>query len=141
MPSPQTCGAPLKSRKAKGRRRSSGERGIRCGSSALPSGVERNGAKSNEGARGPLADLYASFVSARKAPFSDDLVEGSLERCLAALPPLCRRARITRLGDLTGLDRIGLPVMQAVRPAALSEVTTLGRGLSRAEAAVGALME
>lgn len=107
----------------------------------MPSGAERNGAKSNEGARGPLADLYASFVSARKAPFSDDLVEGSLERCLAALPPLCRRARITRLGDLTGLDRIGLPVMQAVRPAALSEVTSLGRGLSRAEAAVGALME
>ena len=63
----------------------------------MPSGAERNGAKSNEGARGPLADLYASFVSARKAPFSDDLVEGSLERCLAALPPLCRRARITRM--------------------------------------------
>ena len=61
----------------------------------MPSGAERNGAKSNEGARGPLADLYASFVSARKAPFSDDLVEGSLERCLAALP----RFQRSRLSD------------------------------------------
>nr|WP_237371272.1 YcaO-like family protein [Rhizobium sp. SL42] len=55
--------------------------------------------------------------------------------------PLCRRARITRLGDLTGLDRIGLPVVQTVRPAALSEVTSLGRGLWMAGAAVGAIME
>ncbi len=57
------------------------------------------------------------------------------------LVPLCRRARITRIGDLTGLDRIGLPVVQAVRPGALSEVTALGRGISKAEAAVGAVME
>ena len=45
------------------------------------------------------------------------------------------------MGDLTGLDRIGLPVVQAVRPDALSEVTSLGRGLTNAEAAVGAIME
>ena len=53
----------------------------------------------------------------------------------------CRRCGVTRVGDLTGLDRIGLPVAQAVRPEALSEVTSLGRGLSKAEAAVGAIME
>ncbi len=58
-----------------------------------------------------------------------------------ALLHLCRAARITRIGELTGLDRVGLPVVQAVRPAALSEVTALGRGLSREEAAVGAIME
>lgn len=55
--------------------------------------------------------------------------------------PLCRKASITRLADITGLDRIGLPAVQAVRPAALSEVTSLGRGLSRSEAAIGAVME
>ncbi len=53
----------------------------------------------------------------------------------------CDHANITRLGDLTGLDRIGLPVVQAVRPDALSEVTSLGRGRSLTEAAVGAVME
>ncbi|MDX0596590.1 hypothetical protein GOD17_15360 [Sinorhizobium medicae] len=109
----------------------------------MSSGTERDGVRPKNGAGvdGTAADLHASIVSARKVPFSADPVEGNLERCLAALPPLCRRARITRLGDLTGLDRIGLPVMQAVRPAALSEVTSLGRGFSKAEAAVGALME
>jgi ribosomal protein S12 methylthiotransferase accessory factor len=60
---------------------------------------------------------------------------------LRKLMPLCRSALITRVGDLTGLDRIGLPVVQAVRPGALSEVTSLGRGLSMAEAAIGAIME
>ncbi|WP_159593003.1 YcaO-like family protein [Chelativorans xinjiangense] len=70
------------------------------------------------------------------SPTHDDL-----DCLLSRLLPLCRKARITRLGDLTGLDRIGLPVVQAIRPGALSEVTALGRGLSVAEAAVGAVME
>ena len=64
-----------------------------------------------------------------------------IEHCFRAILPLCRQAQITRLADITGLDRIGLPVVQAVRPAALSEVTSLGRGLSKTEAAVGAIME
>ncbi|WP_244430639.1 YcaO-like family protein [Rhizobium sp. CF142] len=58
-----------------------------------------------------------------------------------SLLPLCRRARITRIADLTGLDRIGLPIIQAIRPAALSEVTSLGRGMCRTSAAIGAIME
>lgn len=63
------------------------------------------------------------------------------EAYFRSLLPLCRRARITRIADLTGLDRIGLPIIQAIRPAALSEVTSLGRGMSKASAAIGAIME
>ncbi|MDQ0322203.1 YcaO-like protein with predicted kinase domain [Pararhizobium capsulatum DSM 1112] len=55
--------------------------------------------------------------------------------------PICSRAGVTRLGDLTGLDHLGIPVAQAVRPVALSEVTSLGRGKTLQQAAIGALME
>lgn len=63
------------------------------------------------------------------------------DHSLNRLLPSCRRFGITRLADITGLDRIGLPVVQAIRPAALSEVTALGRGASLAQAAIGAIME
>ncbi|RUM98616.1 hypothetical protein EET67_07500 [Pseudaminobacter arsenicus] len=55
--------------------------------------------------------------------------------------PFCHRLGITRLADIAGLDRIGLPVVQAIRPAALSEVTALGRGGTLARATIGAIME
>lgn len=48
---------------------------------------------------------------------------------------------ITRLGDLTGLDRIGIPVVQAVRPLALSNAVSQGKGPDLASAAVSAIME
>lgn len=64
-----------------------------------------------------------------------------MEQSFRTILPICRQARITRVADLTGLDRVGFPVVQAIRPAALSEVTSLGRGLTMAEAAVGAIME
>ncbi|ATU95864.1 hypothetical protein BLM14_29475 (plasmid) [Phyllobacterium zundukense] len=90
---------------------------------------------------GPLSDFRAAMVSAMHAPLSQPPDSKETELCFHTILPLCRPARITRLGDLTGLDRIGLPVVQAVRPDALSEVTSLGRGLSTMEAAVGAIME
>jgi ribosomal protein S12 methylthiotransferase accessory factor len=85
-----------------------------------------------------LRDLLAA---AETEPLLSGSTTDRLDQLLGRLLPLCRRCGITRLGDLTGLDRIGLPVVQAVRPGALSEVTSLGRGLSKAEAAVGAIME
>jgi ribosomal protein S12 methylthiotransferase accessory factor len=48
---------------------------------------------------------------------------------------------ITRLGDLTGLDRIGISVVQAVRPLALSNAVSQGKGPNLASAAVSAIME
>ncbi|POH30458.1 MULTISPECIES: YcaO-like family protein [Sinorhizobium] len=88
-----------------------------------------------------LADFYASLVSCPRAALSVHSTPDETKRRFQALLPLCRRARITRIGDLTGLDRLGLPVVQAVRPAALSEVTSLGRGFTTTEASVGAIME
>jgi ribosomal protein S12 methylthiotransferase accessory factor len=48
---------------------------------------------------------------------------------------------ITRLGSITELDRIGIPVAQAVRPLSRSVSVNQGKGLSRGQAAISALME
>ncbi len=90
---------------------------------------------------GALSDLRGAIVSGLHSPLVQERSAEDAEHRFLGLVPLCRRAHITRIGDLTGLDRIGLPVVQAARPAALSEVTALGRGLSKVEAAVGAVME
>ena len=42
---------------------------------------------------------------------------------------------------MTGLDCVGIPVVQAVRPLARSNVVTQGKGWTVAEAAIAALME
>jgi ribosomal protein S12 methylthiotransferase accessory factor len=54
-----------------------------------------------------------------------------------------RRAEfgLTRVGSITGLDRVGIPVVQAVRPLALSNVVTQGKGCSLLDAQASALME
>ena len=95
-------------------------------------------ASKTEGAASGLRDELAA---AAREPLLTGSATQDLDHLLGRLLSLCGRCGITRLGDLTGLDRIGLPVVQAVRPAALSEVTSLGRGLTKAEAAVGAIME
>lgn len=48
---------------------------------------------------------------------------------------------ITRVGDITGLDRVGLPVAQACRPSARSNAVTQGKGSTVISAGVGAVLE
>ncbi|HEY9179235.1 MAG TPA: YcaO-like family protein, partial [Candidatus Baltobacteraceae bacterium] len=61
---------------------------------------------------------------------------------LARLPELCARFAVTRIGDTTRLNRIGLPTMCAVVPDSLSDVSIYnGRGESKDQAALGAVME
>lgn len=60
---------------------------------------------------------------------------------LAAWAPLMPRLGITRLADITGLDVIGLPVAQAIRPNARSVSVSQGKGLDVAAARASALME
>ena len=48
---------------------------------------------------------------------------------------------VTRLADVTGLDEIGVPVFQAVRPWSRSLCVHQGKGLTPDAARIGALME
>jgi YcaO-like protein with predicted kinase domain len=60
---------------------------------------------------------------------------------LRRIRPLLRAAGITRLADVTGLDWIGIPVYQAIRPNSRTLSASQGKGLTRAQAQVSALME
>jgi len=60
---------------------------------------------------------------------------------LAAIVPIAKSFGVTRLADVTGLDRIGIPVFQAVRPMAKSISVSQGKGVTRNAARVSALME
>lgn len=60
---------------------------------------------------------------------------------LRRIRPLLCLAGITRLADITGLDWIGIPVYQAVRPGSRLLSVSQGKGLTRAQAKVSALME
>jgi ribosomal protein S12 methylthiotransferase accessory factor len=48
---------------------------------------------------------------------------------------------VTRLADVTGFDRIGIPVWQAVRPASRSLAVHQGKGASSVTARISAVME
>lgn len=55
--------------------------------------------------------------------------------------PAMRRAGITRIADLTGLDELGIPVAAAIRAMGKSLSTQQGKGLTFDAARVSALME
>ncbi len=57
------------------------------------------------------------------------------------LRPRLGRFGISRVADITGLDKIGYPVAQAVRPTARSNAVTQGKGRSLEAAAIGAVLE
>ncbi len=60
---------------------------------------------------------------------------------LARFRPFALRMGITRLGNITGLDRIGIPVVVAVRPNSRSVSVSQGKGLDLTQAMTSALME
>lgn len=72
-------------------------------------------------------------------PYSDRICgpEETWSRIEALLP----RFGITRLSRLTGLDRIGIPVWNAVSPNARSIVINQGKGITDIDAKVSAAME
>jgi YcaO-like protein with predicted kinase domain len=65
----------------------------------------------------------------------------TLEATWARFAPAQRRAQITRIADLTGLDTLGIPVFTAIRPMGRSLSTQQGKGLTPLAAKVSALME
>lgn len=62
-------------------------------------------------------------------------------RLLEGARAAARLCGVTRLADITGLDRIGLPVWQAVRPAGRALSVHQGKGASHEAAQIGALCE
>jgi YcaO-like protein with predicted kinase domain len=60
---------------------------------------------------------------------------------LARFRPFALPMGITRLGHITGLDHIGIPVVVAVRPNSRSVSVSQGKGLDPAQAMASALME
>ncbi len=60
---------------------------------------------------------------------------------LARIESKARQIGITRLGNVTGLDRIGIPVTVAVRPNSRSFSVSQGKGLGLSQARASALME
>lgn len=57
------------------------------------------------------------------------------------IEPYLKTAGVTRLADITGLDRIGIPVFQALRPNAPTMSSTSGKGATTDAAKVSACME
>ena len=82
-------------------------------------------------------------MGALKAPPGpeDPLRSTPADRLLPAAIEAARRAGVTRLADLTRLDRIGLPVWQAVRPMSRALSVHQGKGATPEQARLGALME
>jgi ribosomal protein S12 methylthiotransferase accessory factor len=63
------------------------------------------------------------------------------EATLGRVKPHAAAMGITRLGNITGLDRIGIPVAVAVRPNSRSVSVSQGKGLDLPQAMASALME
>jgi ribosomal protein S12 methylthiotransferase accessory factor len=57
------------------------------------------------------------------------------------IEPLLPRAGITRVADVTGLDRLGIPVFQAIRPGSRNLCVSQGKAVHREGARVSAAME
>lgn len=85
------------------------------------------------------------FIAVREPPAPNGIDGGwrarSAEQTLEWLAPIARQVGVTRVGNITGLDRIGVPVWLAVRPLSRALTTSQGKGLTHAAAKVGALME
>jgi ribosomal protein S12 methylthiotransferase accessory factor len=64
-----------------------------------------------------------------------------MQRALATALAVATSCGVTRLADVTGLDRIGLPVWQAIRPFGRSLSVHQGKGLDAWQARLGACME
>jgi ribosomal protein S12 methylthiotransferase accessory factor len=103
----------------------------REGMTAAPSPAR---ARAWSGAAGaPMASAKTFFAGTHRLVAPEETWE--------RIAPLLPRFGVTRVADLTGLDRIGLPVAAAIRPLSRSIVVSAGKGVSLAAAKVSAAME
>ncbi len=85
-----------------------------------------------------LHEAMSSPVPAQPIELDDD---GKLHRTLAEIEPFLPDLGITRVGDVTDLDTIGIPVWFACRPNARSLSVSQGKGLHESQARTSAVME
>ena len=85
----------------------------------------------SEGLDGPVLKLFKRGTHRIISP----------EDTLARVVPKAPQIGITRLGNVTGLDRIGIPVTVSVRPNSRSVSVSQGKGLGLSQALASALME
>ena len=78
------------------------------------------------------------LLTANKTWFDGTHRTVSPKQTLENLRPLMREAGITRIANITGLDRVGLPVALAIRPNAWSLSASSGKGLDWPSAAASA---
>jgi len=62
-------------------------------------------------------------------------------KTLARIKPYFHRCGLTRLSNITHLDRVGIPVTQAIRPSSFTLTTSGGKGLTLEAALTSAAME
>jgi len=79
--------------------------------------------------------------SSRKAWTSGCHRARSPEETLGLLEPWLRRAQITRVADVTGLDYPGIPTVMVTRPNGRSLSVTQGKGITLEAAKVSGIME
>jgi len=77
----------------------------------------------------------------RARPFRDRESIDQTDALLERVKPCFSAAGIARVGEVTGLDRIGIPVALAVRPNARTLSVSQGKGLRRDQAVLSAVME
>ena len=67
--------------------------------------------------------------------------ELAVEKTIQRFAPFRNTAGITRIADVTGLDRVGIPVYSSIRPSARSVAVSMGKGVTPELAWTSALME
>jgi len=93
-----------------------------------------------------MAPSMSSLVAAINQPLPKRFRRGTHRieppsDTLARVRPYAPQMGITRLGNITGLDRIGIPVAIAVRPNSRSVSVAQGKGFDLPQAMASALME
>ena len=91
-----------------------------------------------------LPECLSAEIALLKERGAADVYSDRLHRprdTVARMRPVFGRFGITRLADVTGLDRIGIPVWMAVRPNAKTLAVSQGKGLDEPAAQASAVME
>lgn len=90
--------------------------------------------------------MHAIFFRGKAFSASKRFFEGthrisSPEETWEKISPLAKKIGVTRVANITGLDRIGIPVTVSIRPTAQTLATSSGKGISLITAMVSGLME